>query len=849
MTASILNPNILNLGTLKLSMLKLAFNQLLAQYKSGDLRVLLLALVLAVSSITAVNFFTYRIGAHLNSQGGLLLGGDLVVISDHPIAAKWVDAARRQALKTTQTLEFASMAIVGEKNQLAEIKALSAGFPLRGDLELMAGKNAVTQSVQKIPNKGEVWIEPRLANALNIKIGDKIELGASQLKVAALLTREPSRGGDMFSFAPRLMMNSDDVPATELVQFGSRVKYQLLVAGEPAKVAQFSADITPLLQRGERVEDVKSARPEIKSALDKADIFLNLSALVSVILSIVAMLLASQPFVVRAQETAGLLRCFGASTANIRAVMIWQVLLLAIIGGVIGCALGFLLQQSLAYFAGQLFLESLPKANLMPIFTGLGLSVSLLLALLLPHIWALKTLPTNRILRQEFAVNATSLWQRLLPICVLVIGLILFLAKSFKLAAAFLGGIAGVSLLTGLLALVLAKLLLKTNFPNTNISQSIGFGLANLNRRLGLSITQIIGFSLGAMVLILLMLLKNDLLSAWQNSIPIDAPNRFVINIQANQVPALKTFASDYGIAHPQVFAMIRGRLTAINHHVITPETFESERAKRLVAREFNLSSASEMQDDNKLLQGRWWLKSEASKPYLSIEEGIADALNIKLNDVLEYDIAGSKISLTVMSIRKVSWDSMRANFFAVTPPETLKNYPSSFMTALYLPKQSDNALNKLVQQFPNFTVIDVASLMAQVREVMQKMQLAISVVFGFCIAAGLAVLYAALIATRAARIQESALLRVLGASKGQVTISMLTEFACIGAVAAIVATCFASGLAYYLSRFVLDIEYQFNWVLAAQSLMLAFVLVPLAAWLVIRGYLNVPPKQLLNSI
>ena len=845
--------NILNLNVLKLSMLKLAFNQLLAQYKSGDLRVLLLALVLAVSSITAVNFFTYRISAHLNSQGGLLLGGDLVVISDHPIAEKWLDAAKRKALKTTQTLEFASMAIVGEKNQLAEIKALSAGFPLRGDLEVKSSENAVTQSVQKIPNKGEIWVEPRLANALNIKVGDKIELGASRFKVSALLTHEPSRGGDMFSFAPRLMMNSDDVSATELVQFGSRVKYQLLVAGEPVKVAQFSADIAPLLQRGERVEDVKSARPEIKSALDKADIFLNLSALVSVILSIVAMLLASQPFVARAQETAGLLRCFGASTVNIQAVMIWQVLLLAMIGGVVGCALGFLLQQSLAYFAGQLFLESLPPSNLMPIFTGLGLSVSLLLALLLPHIWALKTLPTNRILRQEFTVNVTSplqnFGQRLLPIGVVVIGLILLLAKSFKLAAAFLGGIAGISLLAGLLAIVLAKLLLKANLTNTNISQSIAFGLANLNRRLGLSITQIIGFSLGAMVLILLMLLKNDLLSAWQNSMPIDAPNRFVINIQANQVPDLETFASNNRIANPQVFAMIRGRLTAINHHAITPETFESERAKRLVAREFNLSSANEMQDDNKLLQGRWWRADEASKPYLSIEEGIAEALNIKLNDVLEYDIAGSKISLTVMSIRKVSWDSMRANFFAVTPPETLKNYPSSFMTALYLPKQSDNALNKLVQQFPNFTVIDVASLMAQVREVIQKMQLAISVVFGFCIAAGLAVLYAALIATRAARIQESALLRVLGASRGQVTISMLTEFACIGAVAAIVATCFASGLAYYLSRFVLDITYQFNWILAVQSLILAFILVPLAAWLVIRGYLNVPPKQVLNSI
>ncbi len=826
-------------------MLKLAFNQLLAQYKAGDLRVLLLALVLAVSSITAVNFFTYRIAAHLNSQGGLLLGGDLVLISDHPISQSIISAAKLQGLQTTQTLAFSSMAIVGEKNQLAEVKALSADFPLRGDLGVQFDENRLAKSIKTIPKKGEVWLEPRLANALNIKLKDTIELGALHFKVAAYITREPSRGGEMFSIAPRLMMNMDDVAATELVQFGSRVKYQLLVAGLPAKVQQFSQTITPQLQPGERLEDVKTARPEIKSALDKADIFLNLSALVSVILSIVAMLLASQPFVTRAQETAGLLRCFGASTANIRSVMIWQVLLLAISGGAIGCGLGFLLQQSLAYFAGRLFLESLPPSNLMPIATGMSLSVSLLLALLLPHIWALKSLPTYRILRQDFAHQSNRVWQQLWPIGLVVIGLIVWLAKSYKLAAAFLAGIVGICLVAGLLAFGLATVLRAINISN----QSMAFGFANLYRRLSLSITQIIGFSLGAMALILLMLLKNDLLQSWQMSLPIDAPNRFVINIQADQLPPIQQFFAQNNMGKPQVFAMIRGRLVAKNHQTIAPETYKEERAKQLISREFNLSSASTMQSDNQLLQGRWWRADEASSSQLSIEEGIAKTLNIKLGDVLTYDIAGSTLDLTVTSIRKVDWGGMRANFFAITPPNTLKNYPNSYMTAFYLPKQNENNLNKLVQQFPNFTVIDVASLMMQVRDVMQKMQLAISVVFGFCLAAGFVLLYAALIATRAARIQESALMRTLGASRRQVSISMLTEFACIGAVAAVVATLFASGLAYYLSRFVLDIPYAFNVSLALTALLAALILVPLAAWLVIRGYLNVPPKQLLNSI
>ena len=353
------------------------------------------------------------------------------------------------------------------------------------------------------------------------------------------------------------------------------------------------------------------------------------------------------------------------------------------------------------------------------------------------------------------------------------------------------------------------------------------------------------------MVLMLLVMIKTDLMQSWQKSLPVDAPNRFIINIQQNQVEPVKAFiqqASTEQIS-PQVFAMIRGRLVEKNGQPINAEMFTEERAKRLVSREFNLSSAAVMQTDNKLLQGRWWRAGEAAAPLLSLEFDIAQALNIKLGDTLTYDIAGNKITLTVTSIRKVEWDSMRANFFAVTPPETLKAFSASYMTAFYLPKQQDIVLNSMLQQFPNVTVIDVASVMNQVRDIMNKLATAVSFVFGFCVLAGVIVLYAALVATRASRLQESALLRVLGASRKQVTITMLTEFASIAVVASIVAVFVASGLSFYLSRFVLDIPYQFNMSLALSVLAIAVILIPLAAWLVIRGYLNVPPKQLLNSI
>jgi putative ABC transport system permease protein len=833
----------------KITLLKLAFNQLSAQWKSGDLRVLLFALVLAVTSITAVNFFTNRIASHLNNQGGMLLGGDAVIISDHAISQQYIAEAKQAGLQAASTLEFASMAINNDKNQLSEIKAIDDNFPLIGDFDVQFNPAKVTQTVRASPKPGEVWIEPRLANSLNIKLGDKLELGASKFNVAGILIREPSRGGDMFSFAPRVMMHMSDVSATELIQFGSRIKYQLVLAGDATKIKQFIAKTTPNLQRGERIEDVKTARPEIKSALDKAEIFLGLSAMVSVVLAIVAMLLASAPFVARSQESAALLRCFGASKASIEKIMLLQTALLASIGGFVGCVLGYALQFLLAHFAGKLFLESLPAPNLTPILIGFSLSFAILFAIMLPHIRVLKNISTIQILRRNFVQNPRTVWLNYLPVALVIILLIFWMAKTAKLALAFLAGIFGICLVAGLLAYGLALLLHRVS-QNSFVGNNVSLGMANLKRRLGLSIAQIIGFSLGAMVLMLLVMIKTDLMQSWRASLPVDAPNRFIINIQQNQVEPVKTFIQKANAnSNPQVFAMIRGRLMAKNGTPINADMFADERAKRLVTREFNLSSAAQMQTDNKLLEGRWWRADEAGKPLLSLEDDIAKVLNVKLGDTLTYDIAGSKITLTVASIRKVEWDSMRANFFAVTPPDTLKAFSASYMTAFYLPKNQDDALNSMLQQFPNFTVIDVASLMNQVRDIMNKLSTAVGFVFSFCVVAGIIVLYAALVATRASRLQESTLLRVLGASRQQVTLTMLTEFASIALVAAIVAVLVATALSYYLSRFVLDIPYQFNLGLALSVMVIAMLLIPLAAWLVVRSYMNIPPKQVLNSI
>jgi len=829
---------------------KLAWQQLLANWKAGDLRVLLMALVLAVAAITAVSAFSQRISSHLNSQGGMLLGGDLVVISDQAMSNQQISYAQTLGLLHTQTAEFPSMVVHGELSQLAEIKALGELFPLRGDFSVKLTEIGPAQSLSRPPAKGEVWLELRLMSVLGLKLGDAIELGVKSFRVAGVLEREPSRGGDMFSFAPRVMMHLDDLPATELVQYGSRVKHQLILAGNADALQQFSDWVKPQLDGGSRIEDVKTARPEIKSALDKAEVFLGLSAMVSVVLSVIAMLLASAPFIQRCLDTFAMLRCFGAQQALIQRVLLWQTLSIAVIGGLVGCALGYALQQGLSVLAGRLFVETLAPASIQPFVLGMAVSLCVMLALMWPHIAAIKHLATIRILRREVELNLKQDWLNYVPVSLVVIALIWQQAHTLKMALLMLAGLLVTCALIAVLAYVFVHALFKLNLHQQSpLVAAVQVGLSNLKRRLRLSMAQMIAFGLGLTVIILLSIVKTDLMDSWQSSLPVDAPNRFVINLQADQLPAFTTFFKNNALSQPTVYPMVKGRLVAINQRAVSADDYDNERAKRLVSREFNLSWASKMQADNRLLEGAWWTANEAGEPYISLEQDLASALKIKLNDTLSYDIAGTQIELKVSSIRKVEWDSMRANFFAVTPPQVLAPFNASYMTAFYLPPEQKPFIHQLVKTFPNLTVIDVAALMEQVRGIMQKMSVAVAYVFLFSLVSGLAVLFAALIATQEARIRESALLRALGASRLQVGWAMLAEFFSIALVAVTVAIVLANALALVISHYVLDIPYHLNAQIVIVALLSALMMIPAAAWLVLKRHLNTPPKHILNSI
>ncbi len=843
---------------------RMAWRQFRSVWSSGKLRVLLFALILAVSASTAVSFFTERLQQSLQSQGNVLLGADLVVNADHVLPAAYQTEAQRRTLLTTQTMEFPSMAVLGEHNALVEIKAVQAGFPLRGRLsvsKVLQTDNSKTLAAQAIPEPGTVWVEPALARKLNLQLGEVLSLGDGQFRVAAWLLQEPSRGGDLFAIAPRVLMNQADVASTGLIQLGSRVKYQLLVAAttpDMQAVTQFADWLQPQLGRGERVEDIATARPEMRNALMKAQQFLGIAAMVGVILAMVAMWLASLPYVQNSLDTYALMRCFGASKALITRILLLQTLLLAALGSAIGCLLGFAAQYGLAFLAGRLFLETLPNPGWMPVLWGLLTGFATLLSVVWPQYLRLRAVPALRMLRHDLESQAgRSVWLYL-PALLVLAGLVYAHAGDAMLAVIVLAALAGLILVAAGLAW-LGLRALHTRFKKgghtgfglvgTHGLGVMRLGLLGLKRRPAMTIAQVVGLSMGLMAVLLLMLVRNDLLSTWQTSLPADAPNRFVINIQPDQIAAVAEMLDAQHLQHSPILPMVRARLMAVNARAVRSADYADERAKRMVEREFNLSWTANLPADNQLLAGQWWSPAQTGLPLLSLEQKLADTLALKLGDRLTFDVAGTPLTLTLSSLRKVEWGSLHVNFFAVTPPKVLDAFAASYLTSVYLPADKEAAFNQGLKPFANLTIINVAAVLEQLQALINKMTLAIECVFVFSLLAGLAVLYAALLATRDERMRESTLLRVLGASRRQVGLAMLVEFAAVGGLASLVALLFTHVAAYFLATQLLQVEYQFNARLSMQALLVAMTLVPLAAWLVVRHSLNQPPRALLHSV
>ena len=825
--------------------MKLALRLLARESRAGELTLMFVALVVAVAAVTTVSFFTDRVRQALTTQANQLLAADLVLISDHPIAPSFAERARAAGLSTAHTQAFPSMVLHGARNQLAEVKGVSAGYPLRGELSLSRALFGPAQAAQSGPPSGSAWADARLMQALGLQVGQEIELGQARLTLSAVINKEPDRAGDFFNIAPRLMVHGDDIARTGLIQPGSRVGYRLLVAGEARALAGYRTWATTQLARGERIEGVSDARPEIRSALERAGRYLGLAALVSAVLAAVAVALASRQFVSRHLDSCAVLRCLGASQAVILRLYLIQFVILGLAASAIGSLIGFAGQAGLAEFLRGRIVNDLPAPSLWPILEGVSTGLLLLLAFGLPPLMRLKRVSTLRVLRRElgrpeqvglasYALGAAT-----------VAGVLIYRAGEIQLGLYVVAGLVGV-ILGGLL---LGGVLLRAIAALRHRARGVWFyGLANVGRRRASSLTQILGFALGLMALILLTLVRGDLLASWQASLPADAPNRFVINIQPDQLLALAQFFRSEKLDAPALYPMVRGRLVAINDRPVNAQDYADERAQRLVEREFNLSWTDQARTDNRMLAGRWWQPSDPQDQF-SVEQGIAERLNIHLHDRLTYEIAGTRVTGRVTSLRKVDWDTMRVNFFVIGTSGLLQAQPATYITSFHLPAGREAVLNDLVRQFPNFTVIDVAAIMGDVRAIMVRVSEAVTFVFLFTLLAGLVVLYAAVMATRDERLYEAAVMRTLGARTKQLANAQWIEFATLGALAGVLAATGASASAYVLAEQVLHLPFAFNpwvWVVGVVG---GAAGITLAGLMATRNVLRTPPLSVLRRL
>ena len=570
--------------------LRLAWRQTWRDLAAGEIRLMLMALVLAVLGVTAVGLITDRAESGLQQEANRLLGGDAGLRADTPINPEVASSAQKLKLNIAESAGFPSMVQAGESVNLADIRAIDKRYPLRGEFQIRRAGKSIIEKVQGGPDAGTVWLSEDAARKLKVSTGQEIGVGDASLVYVATMIQEPDAALDYFNVAPRVFIALEDLSKTGLVQNGSRIQYRLVVAGKNSDVKNFIAQTRKNLQRGQRLETSDDARPEVRSALERAGRFLGLAALVSLILAAVAVALAARRHSARHLDGSAVMRCLGASQSTIAGLQLGELFFLGLVGSSVGIALAWLLQMAVGAWLSDAMGVVLPQPGMQPVFAGFAIGFTVLIAFAVPPILALRKVPALRVLRRDVPLTEPSAWiVGLLGLAGLG-GLLWWKADSATLAIIILGGI-------GITAMVLAGigwLLLRWL---KKVRQSLRgpwrYGLANLSRHEGMTLAQVSALGLGLMALLLLTFVRTDLLSRWEQTMPADAPNRFVINVQADQLEGVEKLINREGLKNVQLFPMVRARLQEVNGKKVTGADYEAEgmRAQRLAEREFNLSS------------------------------------------------------------------------------------------------------------------------------------------------------------------------------------------------------------------------------------------------------------------
>ena len=826
-------------------MIGLALRTLAREWRSGELGVLLLALTIAVAALTGVGFLVNRIGAAVAIQASEVLAADIRLGSPQPIGEQYFEEAARRGIRTSRVTGLLSVVFNGNESQLSNVQAVTGGYPLRGRLLVADEPFAKGLPVNGIPSTGDIWPDSKLLAAVGGKLGSQVSIGAATFRVGRVLISRPDQGGTFAELAPTLIMNSADLPRTQLIQPGSRVSYGALFAGDRNRIEIFKAWLGAHKKRSERLRDITDASPQIRNAVDRAGRFLSLASLVSVLLSAIAVAMSARRYVYRHLDTVALLKTLGATRAFTLSINILQLLVIAVIAALLGSGIGFLAQEWLLHALKGLITTELPAASLTPLGIGFMTALAVLTGFALPPLLQLSRVPAIRVLRRDIGPPPPLILLAFGPAVAIVALLIYWVVLDWKLFWGFTIGLAAFILL---LTCAGALLVLIAGRLRGRVGVAWRYGVANLSRRRAESLVQIVAFGMGIMVLLLLAIIRGDLNSDWRRTLPENLPNYFFVNIPPADRAEFVKFLNARGAQTTRVLPMIRGRLTAINGRPVDSLSFGRDDGENFATREQNLTWTEELGPDNRIVAGSWWGQADFGKPLASLSTEIQQSLGLSLGDELTFDIAGESFTVKIASVRKVKWDSFEPNFFIVFAPGVLEDTAGTYMTSAYFKATDARALAQLARRFPSVSIFDIDELLTQVRSMLNKAVLAVQSVFLFTVFAGLTVLLAAVQSSRDERRYESAMLRTLGASRATVLQGLLAEFTTLGLLSGLLAAAGASVAAYFMTTRVLELRYSFEgWVWAA-GLLGGALLVALSGWLATRSVVDQPPLTTLRA-
>lgn len=815
------------------------------EMRSGEVLVLLAAVALAVAALTAVGFLTDRIGRAVAQQANEVLAADLRLRSPAPIPAEWRDAAARFELETAETQSFPSVVFAGETNALATVLGVSERYPLRGTLRVADTLFGEQRPVNGIPPRGGAWADGALMARLGVDVGDVITLGESEMRVDAVLTYRPDQSIGFASLAPSLLVNLADMPGTGLINEGSRVGYALLVAGDESDVDAFYADVEERLPEEVRMRNREDSSERASNAADRAQRFLSLTAVISLLLSAVAIAMSARRFAHRRMDTVALMKSLGASQRFVITAASVQLVVLGIAGVAIGCMVGFAVEELLTRMLAGMIQGDLPEVGWSPVGLAIGAALVLLAGFALPSLIQLRNTPPLKVLRHDamppppsrLMVGGTSL---------AAVTLLLYQAiPDARMLAIVLGGMLVVAAVLYFAGRLLVALMGRSRGA---VGIAWRYGLANVARRGRDSAVQVVAFGLGLTVLLLLSFVRTDLIEGWRQSLSEDAPDHFLINIQPEERGSLAGIFQAEGIAAPQFVPLIRARMTEINGESVKTREYPVEDGEWMANREQNLTWADELSSTNTIAEGDWWEAGYDGEPMVSIETEAAEELGVALGDRLRFLVAGQEVEATIASFREVNWDSFQPNFFMVFSPGALDDFPTTYVASLKVPEGQDGVLQRLVRAHPSVSVIDLGAILEQVQSIISRASLAVQAVFVFTLAAGIAVLFAAVQSTIDERRFESAMLRALGVRRRTVLSGVLTEFAALGFAAGLLASVGASILAAVIADQLFDLGYRFNPMLWAAGLGGGIGLVCLSGYIAVRGAINTPPAEVLRA-